>query len=423
MKNEKQNGFSRRQVLRGSSAIAAAGALSASAQAERKRTPFRRAGGSNRVYMQVFLRGAMDGLSAVVPHADGDYYAARPTLAVPIPGAPGGALDLDTFFGLAPAAAPLLTPWSNGHLALVHASGSTDPTRSHFDAFTKMEFGEPNLPPGTVTNGWLARYLIQRAGGATGLLRGVGEGDILPQVLAGAPKTLPVRDLANFLFPGNPFTAQERVDVLSAMYAVQPPPTGPAALDTFASIDLMSTIDFDGREPGNGALYPGSPFGKQLRDAATLIQAQAGVEVITIDYGGWDHHANQGPLDGLMAAMLNDLTRGLEAFYLDMLGSIDDVTLVVQSEFGRRVAQNSSLGTDHGHGNVMMLLGGGISGGQVHGSWPGLAPGQLDFGDLAITTDYRDVVGEILADLHGASPADLDVIFPDHVFTPVGVTV
>jgi uncharacterized protein (DUF1501 family) len=422
MKNkqdERRSGYSRRQVLGGSTALAAASVLGSQAKAM-PRAFFGPKGGSGRdVYVQIFLRGAMDGLTTLVPHGDGDLYVNRPTLAVPPPGQPGGAIDLDGFFGLAPAAAPLLTPYNNGHLAFVHACGSTDPTRSHFDAFARMEFGDPNLPAGQVKNGWIARYLNQAT--ELGLLRGVANGDISPLSFAGAPRSLPVGDMANFSFPGDPGTAQARTNRMVTMYDDEPLPVGEGALNTFASINLLSQIDFAGYVPTAPAMYPNSILGTQMRNTAALIKAGQGVEVITLDVGGWDLHANLGPASGAMASLLDDLTRSLEAFYLDMLPQIGDVVVVVQSEFGRRVEENASAGVDHGHGNVMAAMGGGINGGQILGTWPGLAPAQLDLGDLAITTDYRDIMGEILSVRCGVT--DLSAIFPSHTFTTHGITV
>ena len=419
---KKTNGFSRRKMLHSSSAVAAAVAIGSGTNADVKKLLTPGAKSTNHdVFVQIFLRGAMDGLTTVVPHGDPDYYVARPNLAVPPPGQTNGALDLDGFFGLAPAAAPLMTPYQAGHLAFVHASGSIDTTRSHFDAFTKMEFGESGLPQGTVSEGWLSRYLIQVGAMSSGLLRAVGTDDILPKTLAGAPNTLPIPDMGNFLFPGNPSSAAERVASLTQMFGDENPPVGPSALRTFDSIDLMSQIDFAGYVPAGGAQYPSTRLGDQLRSTATLIKANVGVEAITIDFGSWDHHAQQGPLDGTMAAMLDDLARGLEAFYIDMAAMLNNVTVACISEFGRRVAENSSLGTDHGHGNVMLLMGGGINGGQVIANWPGLSAPQLDNGDLAITIDYRDILGEILDRRMGAT--DLAAIFPQHVFTTHGITV
>jgi uncharacterized protein (DUF1501 family) len=413
-------GFSRRQVL-GGSAVAAAALLGRQAQARALVRP--PAGGTQRdVLVVVFLRGAMDGLATVVPYGDPDYYVHRPTLAIAPPGEPDGALDLDGFFGLAPAAAPLLTPYASGHLAFVHASGSIDPTRSHFDGFLRMEFGDPSLPVGTVSDGWLARYLHQTTSLATGELRAVMAGSFLPLSLRGAPKSLPIPDFGNFRFPGDPATAQQRVDVLGQRYALSPAPVGPSALSTFASIELMAGIDFAGYVPENGAQYPATGLGFQMRNNAALIKADVGVEAITVDYGGWDLHATLGPIDGPMAYLLDDLARALEAFYTDLGPAIDRVTVVCLSEFGRRVAENASLGTDHGHGNAMIVMGGHVNGGQVIADWPGLAPGELDSGlDLAITIDYRDILGEILAQRMAAP--DIGAIFPQHSFVTHGITV
>jgi len=412
-----RNGFSRRQLLGGSS-VAAATTFLGTRPAARS---FLGNQGGNDVFIQIFLRGAMDGLTTVVPYADGQLYNARPTLAIPPPGQTNGAIDLDGFFGLAPAAAALMTPFQAGDLAFVHASGSTDPTRSHFDAFAKMELGTPNLPAGTITDGWIARYMHQVTAPGQGVLRGVGAGDLLPLSFAAAPKTLPIPDFENFAFPGNPGTRDARVDKLTQMYGEVGPPVGPAALNTFDSIDLMSTVDFAGYVPAGGARYPDTQLGTRMRNMAAAIKADIGIEVIHVDIGGWDLHAQMGPIFGVMAMMLNDLALSLEAFYLDMGAGMDGVTLCCLSEFGRRVEENSSQGTDHGHGNVMILMGGHIAGGQVHASWPGIAPEQLDDGDLAITIDYRDILGEILTRRLGAT--DLGAIFPQHTFTTHGVTV
>ena len=406
--------LSRRAVLGG------AGALTALGVGARAAASLPRRAAQRPVLVQVFLRGAMDGLTTVVPHGDGDYYAARPTLAVPPPGAASGARDLDGFFGLAPAAAPLLTPYRNGHLAIVHACGSTDPTRSHFDAFARMELGDPNQPPGRVSDGWIARTLASLAP-LGGPLRALGAGYVLPLSLAGADAALPIADPAHFSFPGRFESAAWRAALLDETYASRGGLVGEAALRSLDSIAELASVDFAGHVPANGAQYPSGDLGARLRGAATLIQARVGIEAITVDVDGWDLHAAEGPLDGAMAALLDELTRALEAFYLDLLGSLDDYVLVCLSEFGRRVAENASGGTDHGHGNALFVLGGGVNGGRVFAHWPGLAPVALDGEDLAVTTDYRDVLGEILARRLGVGPAGLAAIFPQHAFSAVGV--
>jgi uncharacterized protein (DUF1501 family) len=409
------SGLTRRSLLGSSSALAATTLL-----APRVQATSRRPGNPRPVLVQVFLRGAMDGLTTVVPYADGDLYTWRPTLAVQPPGPPTGAVNLDGFFGLAPAAAPLLTPYSNGHLAIVHASGSIDPTRSHFEAFARMEFGDPALPPNTVDEGWITRYLVETQAQATSPLRAIGVNYVLPFTLAGAANALPIADLDDFSFPGVAATAPARVGHVVGTYGPRPAPVGPSALATIDSIGILAGIDFAGYVPSGGAQYPGSRLGLQLRQVAALIKAQTGVEVVALDVEGWDLHAELGPLNGAMAGLLDDLTRSFEAFYLDLQGNLGDYVLVCLSEFGRRVEENSSSGTDHGHGNAMLVMGGGIDGGQVVADWPGLGAADLDQGDLAITTDYRDVLGEILQVRLGV--ANLGAVFPQHTFDFPGVT-
>ncbi|MBM3977992.1 MAG: DUF1501 domain-containing protein [Planctomycetes bacterium] len=374
------------------------------------------------VLVHVLLRGGMDGLTTCVPHGDPHLYTARPTLAIAPPGSSGGALDLDGFFGLAPAAAPLLTPWGNGHLAIVHAAGSPDPTRSHFEAFARMELGIPLQPLGSVSSGWLARHLQVTPALGAGPLRAAALVDVMPMTLAQAPQTLPIPDLSNYAFPGAPVTAALRESLIAGMYAGAAAPLSAIALDTIGTIHLLDLIDFANYAPAPGANYPaGSELAAGLRQSAALIKADVGLECVMLELGGWDLHSQLGPLNGVMALLLDELCRSLEAFYLDMLSDIDRVVVVVMSEFGRRVAENGSAGLDHGHGNAMLLLGGHIAGGQVHGTWPGLAPAALDHGDVAITTDYRDVVGEVLAKRLGNTA--LAQVFPNHTVVFPGVVV
>ena len=420
--NEHGHGFTRRQVLARGSAVGAATLatpvwLNATARA---------AGGAgspaeDHTLILLFLRGGMDGLSMVVPHGDDDYYAARPELAIARPGAPSGALDLDGFFGLNPNAAPLLGAWDAGRLAIVHASGSTDPTRSHFEAFTRMEFGIPELPLGTADEGWLARhFLATPPADAAAPLRAIALESVLPQTLAQAPSTLPIPDLTTFAFPGDPVTAAARETVLRQMHLDEAPPVGPAALDSLAAIELFGGLALDDYDPSPGVTYPDSPLGASLRQCAALLASGAAPEALMLSSASWDHHAALGPLEGTFADMTADLAAALAAFDADTLGLAQSHTVVVISEFGRRVAENGSAGLDHGHGNACLVLGQGIAGGRVYGQWPGLAPAQLDQGDLAITTDFRDVLGEVLVRRMGT--ADLGVVFPEHVYSPIGVT-
>jgi len=419
MKNEHDQhqpleaGFSRRTMLSSSASLAAATLLSGQASAAPRRVVNRP------VLVHVFLRGAMDGLTMFPPYGDAQLYNRRPTLGIRPPGETNGALDLDGFFGLAPAAAPLLTPYNNGHLAVVHASGSDDATRSHFEAFVRMESGDSTLPTGVITTGWIARYLNETTDLATSSLRAIGAGALIPFSLRGASGALPIPNFANFVFPGRPLTAVERQATISEAYGRRAAPVGPAAIDTLAALGLGG-VDFDGYVPANGALYPDSGLGRRMRQTATIIKAAIGVEVVTVDVDGWDLHAAQGPIVGNMARLMDELTKTFEAFYIDMLGNLNDYMLVCVSEFGRHAMQNGSAGTDHGHGNAMFVMGGGVNGGQVIADWPGLSPGQLDQGDLVITIDYRDILGEILIDRFGFT--NLAPVFPQHNFVDYGIT-
>ena len=369
----------------------------------------------------IFLRGAIDGLSVVVPYGDGDLYGHRPTLAVDPPGMPDGALDLDGYFGLNPNAAGLLTPYGAGRLGIVHACGSSNLSRSHFDAMRLMELGFPDDPNTTEPSGWLARHLQAVAPSGTGPLRGIALDDVLPRVLALAPSTLPIRDPGDFAFPGNPATAPDRRAAIADGYAATIPPLAPAAASSLEAIDLLETIDFEGYVPDNGAVYPTSVFGNVLRNTAAMIKAGVNLEVAHHDYGGWDHHNDQGPINGTLAIMLQDLSAGLEAFYLDMQGMEDKYVLYAKSEFGRRVAENGTDGTDHGKGGIMLVMGNRVVGAQVHGVWPTLAAAELENGDVRVETDYRDVIAEIL-DV-GLGGTDLASVFPDRAPLPIGIVV
>lgn len=375
---------------------------------------------SRDVIVSLFLRGGADGLTLCVPHGDDAYYGLRPTLAVPRPdsGSPLKATDLDGFFGLPPAMAPLLGAYQAGDLAVVHACGMPETSRSHFDAMHFMESGQLN--PGNLATGWLGRHLQNTAPTQNeGLLRAVGIGFGLPRTLVGAPQALPIDDLANFDLKGDPDTAVQRRAAMEEMYASVPGALGESARNTFRTVDLLKQIDFVNYQPSGGAVYPEGEIGESLRSTAALIKAQLGVEAIGIDLGGWDTHDFQGPLEGDMAGLMGMLAQGLAAFHQDLdAASVNNYVLVAMSEFGRNAFENGSLGTDHGHGGVMMALGGHIQGGQVINQWPGLAASQLyEEQDLAITTDYRDILSEILT--KRLDNADIEAVFGDPSYTPV----
>ncbi|MCP3919728.1 MAG: DUF1501 domain-containing protein [bacterium] len=404
--------LSRRQFLGRTTTIAAA---TASSPAWLPRVALARPAGSGTrdTFVSIFLRGGQDGLTAVAPYADPDYAPQRPTLAIAPPGMPDGAIDLDGFFGLMPAGAPLLTPYSGGHLLIAHAAGSPDPNLSHFDSQRFMEFAIPNMGgTSTISTGWLARYLDSVAPTGTGDLRALALTNVLPATLAGAPGTLPIPDPANFAFPGNAGTAAARRATIASMYTGADEPLGSSAVSSMATIDLLNAIDFAGYVPANGAVYPTTPFGQGLMSVAAMIKAGIDLEAAHLDLGAWDHHNNQGPLNGVMFTLMDEFSRALEAFYLDMQQDLDKFTLAAMTEFGRRIAENGSAGTDHGFGGVIYLLGGSVDGGRVLADWPGLVGGN---GNLDVTTDYRDLLAEILVERMGAT--DLAAIFPNYTPT------
>jgi uncharacterized protein (DUF1501 family) len=364
------------------------------------------------VLLVVFLRGGMDGLTTVVPYGDPYLYSARPTLAINPPGQTNGALDLDGFFGLAPSCAALLPAYERGDLAIVHAAGSTDPSRSHFSAMRYMETATPNMGQTSITDGWIGRHLQTIAPLGAGDLRALAVQSTLPRSMAGGPGAIPVKDPANFDFPGDPALAGALRGVIEDTYATAAEPLKGAASSSLGAIDLLAGVDFDNYQPANGAVYPNDSFGEGLVATAAMIKADIGLECIELDIGGWDHHSAMGPVNGTLAEKLENLSGGLAALYSDLAEQLDRVTVVVMSEFGRRVAENGSAGTDHGHGGAMLVLGGHVNGGQVHTQWPGLDPASLGNGDLPITTDYRDVLAEIIQLRLGNT--SLTEIFPNH---------
>ena len=364
--------------------------------------------GGRDVIVSIFLRGGWDGLTVCAPFGDARYAELRPNLAVAPPDASGNrrSLDLDGFFGFAPAMEPLLEAYQAGDLLLVQACGLETSTRSHFDAMRLVEFGQGEAP--AVGTGWLGRHLASTAPTlADAVLRAVALGPGLPMTLAGAPAALPIPDLANFGLLGDLKTASARGQALREMYAHANEAMSEATSSTFGTFDLLDRIDFEGYSPAASAVYPESDFGKSLKSTAALIKAEVGVEAIAVDFGGWDTHGRQEPFEGRMAGLMSDFSGALAAFRADLDVASTRVTTVVMSEFGRNAAENGSGGTDHGHGGLMMVLSPGVHGGRVLGDWPGLAPHQLYEGqDLAITTDYRDVLSEILSErLGNANPA------------------
>lgn len=412
--------LSRRNFLGIGAGAVAAGAI---APLWLPRIAYARSGATPRdVLISVFLRGGADGLTLCVPHGDEDYYSARPQINIPRPdsGDPARAVDLDGFFGLPQAMAPLTDAYANGKLLLVHATGSVDETRSHFDAMHFMEVGKPRDP--ALYTGWVGRHLITVPPlDDEAAVRAIGISTGLQRHLVGAPRALPFPDLDDSGLNGRPQTRDERLAAIGDMYERGPDLLRGSAENTINTMALLDAIDFANYQPANGAVYPESYFGYSLKSAAALIKAQVGVEAVSLDLGGWDTHESQQPREGYMAYLMADLAQTLAAFHLDVIGEGLPVTLVTMSEFGRVVAENGSQGTDHGHGNVMMLMGNNIAGGQVMADWPGLHPDLLFQGqDLEITIDYRDILAEVVQ--NRLANADLGFVFPDFDPTFRGVT-
>ncbi|HXQ24871.1 MAG TPA: DUF1501 domain-containing protein [Candidatus Acidoferrales bacterium] len=363
---------------------------------------------SKKKMVVLFQRGAMDGLNVVVPFAEPDYYRLRPSIAIPEPrrGGEDGAIDLDGFFGLHPSLQPLQPLFQNGQLAIVQAVGSPDPTRSHFDAQDFMESGTPGVK--ATEDGWLNRALQSMPEEQKSPFRAVAFGPYLPRTLEGSAPTVSIPDLKQFKMYGPEQTVEGGFE---AMYAqtVDEAMRG-VGHETFEAIDQLKKINPDSYQPGNGAQYPRSRFGQSLQEIAELFKADIGLEVAFLDSGGWDHHVNEGGVQGQLSNLLRDLGQGIAAFHQDMGDRMGDVVFVSMSEFGRTARENGNRGTDHGHANCMFLMGGDIKGGKVYTRWPGMNEGQLHEGrDLAVTTDYRSVLGEIMTKHLGGR--DLSAVF------------
>ena len=367
----------------------------------------------------LFQRGAADGLNIVVPFAEPNYYRMRPTIAVPQPKRGGGdaAIDLDGFFGLHPSLAPLEPLFHKSQLAIVHAAGSPDPTRSHFDAQDYMESGTPGVK--STEDGWLDRAVSTVPEENASPFRAVAMGPNLPRMLQGKTGAIAVPDLRQFkVQPQSPAMANVVEGGFEAMYAQ----TVDHALhgtgtETFEAIDLLRKIETSKYPPEHGAEYPKNPIGQRLQQLGVMIKANIGVEVMFLDCVGWDNHVNEGGTQGQLANLLKDLGQSLAAFHQDMGDRMADIVVVTMSEFGRTAKENGNRGTDHGHANCMFVTGGDVKGGRVYGKWPGLGEHQLNEGrDLALTTDFRTVIGEILVQHLGVK--DLAPVFPGFDCSP-----
>ncbi len=369
-------------------------------------------GNRQKILIAIFQRGAVDGLNMVVPFGERGYYAARPTIAVPKPGSDDGtAIDLDGFFGLHPRMAPLAPWFSSGQLAIVHATGSHHSTRSHFDAQDYMESATPGRK-GT-RDGWLNRYLQARQDDEATSFRAVSLTPQMPRTLQGTAAALAIRRLSSF-----GIRAGRATDVIEASFeaeyaAAADQILGRTGREAFDAVKMLAEADPARYAPAPGARYPRSPFGEALKQIGQLIKADVGLEIAFAESGNWDHHINEGGSTGQLANRLGDFAGGIAALATDLGDRMADVVVLTMSEFGRAVEENGNRGTDHGHGNAMLVLGSDVRGGQVYGMWPGLERDErFEQRDLAVTTDFRDVFGEIvvrhLGARHGAT------IFPDY---------
>jgi uncharacterized protein (DUF1501 family) len=349
---------------------------------------------SGKVLVAVFQRGAVDGLSMVMPHGDSGYAGVRPSIGLQPPrrGESERALDLDGFFALHPALAPLVPLWDNRALAVAHACGSPDTTRSHFDAQDYMESGTPGVK--STTDGWLSRAIGARPAQSTPF-RAVAIGPALPRTLQGGVGAISMQSLDRFDVRTGPdgaarvgFESLYEQGVRDLLYG-----TG---RETFEAVKMLKSARASRIAPANGAEYPRVPLGEALRQIAQLIKANVGLEVAFADMQGWDTHVGQGAERGLLALRFRDFGAALAAFSQDLGDKMSDVVVLTMSEFGRTVAENGNRGTDHGHATAMLVLGGGVRGGRVYGRWPGLGHHQLFEGrDLAVTTDFRTLFSEV----------------------------
>ena len=369
----------------------------------------------NKKMVVLFQRGAMDGLNVVVPFGEPNYYRMRPSIAIPAPtrGGAEAALDLDGFFGLHPSLQPIMPLFRNGQLAIVQAVGSPDPTRSHFDAQDFMESGTPGLK--STEDGWLNRAMQSMPEQQPSPFRAVAFGPYLPRTLQGTAPAVAIPDLKQFKMNGPQQTVEGGFE---AMYSqtVDHAMRG-VGNETFEAIDQLKKIHPESYVPANGAQYPKGRFGQSLQEIAELFKADVGLEVAFLDSGGWDNHVNEGGVNGQLANLLKDLGQGISAFHQDMGDAMGDIVFVSMSEFGRTAHENGNRGTDHGHANCMFVMGGGVKGGRVYTRWPGLDEAQLNQGrDLAVTTDYRSVLGEVIAKHLGDK--QLAKVFPGYANDP-----
>jgi uncharacterized protein (DUF1501 family) len=399
-----------RRVFLKSSAVTMFGIGSAPAWLSRAAYAENTSGKRKKILVAIFQRGAMDGLNVVVPHGEAAYYTLRPNLAIPRPdGSANSAIDLDGYFGLHPALQPLKSIYDSGQLAIVHAVGSPDPTRSHFDAQDYMESGTPGRK--STSDGWMNRALTP-ATKKVSPVRAVSLGTDLARTLRGHNEAVAISNVDQFQVKD-----PRGADTFEHMYAgTMDQVLNGTGRETFDAVKLMKSVEKQAYKPSGGAQYPAGKLGQSLLQIARLIKGNVGLEVAFTDLGGWDHHVNEvgaTPTQGQLANLLAQFGQALAAFHSDLGDRMADVSVVTMSEFGRTAKENGTRGTDHGHANVMFAFGGGIKGGKIYGDWPGLEREQLyEERDLNLTTDFRDVLGELVVRHLGNS--QINHVFPGY---------
>lgn len=376
--------------------------------------------GKKKILVTIFQRGAVDGLNMIVPHGDTEYYSLRRSIAVPRPNQTNGAIDLDGNFGLHPTMKPLEAFWRSKQLAVIHSAGSPDNTRSHFDAQDYMESGTPGVK--STRDGWLNRVL-QTSYSETrqSPFRAVSMTQSLPRSLYGRAPSVAMTNLADFSIKAGLYTQDLKGGFEGVYQQNAKDSLGEMGKETFEAVNFLKTANPAQYAPENGAVYPNTQFGNSMRQIAQLIKAGVGLEVAFTDTGNdirWDTHTNQGGAQGQLANFLRTFSQAIAAFAIDLGARMDDVIVLTMSEFGRTARENGSRGTDHGHGNAMLVLGNSVRGGKVYGDWKGLKNDQLNEGrDLAVTTDFRDVFAEVASKHLGSK--DLNALFPKYsVNTP-----
>ncbi len=371
-----------------------------------------------KVLVAIFQRGAVDGLNMIVPYGDKAYYKSRPSIAIPRPTENEGAVDLDGYFGLHPRMASLAPLFHRNELAIVHACGSPDETRSHFDAQDYMESGTPGVK--STRDGWLNRYLHQKEHEQASPFRAVALAPQLPRTLQGTSPALAINQLSQFGVRAGRASDSMEATFESQYAAAADSLLAPTGKEAFDAVKMLKNADPNNYVPANGADYPRSGFGDAMRQIAQLVKSDLGLEVAFAELSGWDTHVQQGNSTGQLANRLDDFAKSLAAFNADIGEQMADVVVVTMSEFGRAVNENGNRGTDHGHGNAMMIFGGPVKGGKVYGRWPGLEVDQRWEGrDLAVTTDFRNVFADLVGGHLGAK--DVSPIFPGFAYKgPVG---